>query len=189
MFIDSRHKMYFLLFLLLIAIIPTAANACGHERWAIKTGTDRDAHKVVLFKIVPTTIQHLVSLHAPAQLPLHHRIKPVEFTVYTLDATLVEYKREKDDDYHLVLKGDNGNTMIAEIPSPRCVGSRSPFAHDVFKARRQFNAHNDATTSFQHVDAPVTVTGVGFFDFQHGQTGVAPNVIELHPVLDIQFDN
>ncbi len=28
-----------------------------------------------------------------------------------------------------------------------------------------------------------TVTGVGFFDIPHGQTGVAPNAIELHPVL------
>jgi hypothetical protein len=27
------------------------------------------------------------------------------------------------------------------------------------------------------------VTGVAFFDFIHGQTGVAPNGIELHPVL------
>lgn len=27
------------------------------------------------------------------------------------------------------------------------------------------------------------VTGVAFFDFDHGQTGVAPNAIELHPVL------
>jgi hypothetical protein len=27
------------------------------------------------------------------------------------------------------------------------------------------------------------VTGVAFFDFLHGQTGVAPNAIELHPIL------
>jgi hypothetical protein len=27
------------------------------------------------------------------------------------------------------------------------------------------------------------VTGVGFFDAMHGQAGVAPNGIELHPVL------
>ena len=27
------------------------------------------------------------------------------------------------------------------------------------------------------------VTGVAFFDFNHGQTGVAPNAIELHPIL------
>jgi hypothetical protein len=31
------------------------------------------------------------------------------------------------------------------------------------------------------------VTGVGFFDFMHGQTGVAPNGIELHAVMDLQF--
>jgi len=33
----------------------------------------------------------------------------------------------------------------------------------------------------------VKINGCGFFDFLHGQTGVAPNGIEIHPVLDIQF--
>ena len=27
------------------------------------------------------------------------------------------------------------------------------------------------------------VVGVAFFDFRHGQTGVAPNAIELYPIL------
>jgi hypothetical protein len=27
------------------------------------------------------------------------------------------------------------------------------------------------------------VVGVAFFDFKHRQTGVAPNAIELHPIL------
>lgn len=27
------------------------------------------------------------------------------------------------------------------------------------------------------------VVGVAFFDFNHGQTGVAPNAVELHPIL------
>jgi hypothetical protein len=36
---------------------------------------------------------------------------------------------------------------------------------------------------------PVTITGVGFFDRVHGQTGVAlRNGIELHPILAITFD-
>jgi hypothetical protein len=35
--------------------------------------------------------------------------------------------------------------------------------------------------------AQATITGVGFFDYAHGQTGAAPNIIELHPVLDITF--
>jgi hypothetical protein len=27
------------------------------------------------------------------------------------------------------------------------------------------------------------IVGVAFWDFKHGQTGVAPNAIELHPIL------
>jgi hypothetical protein len=34
---------------------------------------------------------------------------------------------------------------------------------------------------------PAIVTGVGFFDYDHGQTGNAPNILELHPVLKIEF--
>ncbi len=32
-----------------------------------------------------------------------------------------------------------------------------------------------------------TLTGVGFFDRDHGQTGRAPNIVELHPVLNVEF--
>ena len=38
-------------------------------------------------------------------------------------------------------------------------------------------------SSFTHLTGKATIRGVGFFDFLHGQTGVAPNGIELHPVL------
>jgi hypothetical protein len=33
----------------------------------------------------------------------------------------------------------------------------------------------------------VNVRGLGFFDVLHGQTGVAANGIELHPVTRIRF--
>jgi hypothetical protein len=36
-------------------------------------------------------------------------------------------------------------------------------------------------------NVPVTVTGIAFFDTIHGQEGIAPNGIELHPVLSIDF--
>ena len=36
---------------------------------------------------------------------------------------------------------------------------------------------------FKLLGGAATISGVGFFDFQHGQRGVAPNAIELHPVL------
>ena len=44
-----------------------------------------------------------------------------------------------------------------------------------------------AATGFQEVSVPVTLTGLGYFDFAHGQRGVAPNAIELHPVINIFF--
>jgi hypothetical protein len=36
----------------------------------------------------------------------------------------------------------------------------------------------------QPMSGTAQITGVGFFDTNHGQDGVAPNTIELHPVLD-----
>ena len=33
----------------------------------------------------------------------------------------------------------------------------------------------------------VEVTGIGFFDRNHGQVGAAPNFVELHPVLALRF--
>lgn len=51
---------------------------------------------------------------------------------------------------------------------------------DVFDAMPPFKAKVPQT--------PVTITGVGFFDRVHDQTGVAmKNGIELHPVLAIEF--
>jgi len=82
---------------------------------------------------------------------------------------------------------DGASHMIAEIPDPVCVGSTSPLLTSIQKARSEFDATYTPTGSFQTANVPVTVTGVGFFDFLHGQTGVAPSGIELHAVLDVQF--
>ena len=35
----------------------------------------------------------------------------------------------------------------------------------------------------------IMVTGIGFFDKIHGHERVAPNGIELHPLLSIEFKN
>ena len=40
-----------------------------------------------------------------------------------------------------------------------------------------------SSSRFTKLSGRATVTGVGFFDIPHGQTGIAPNAIELHPVL------
>ncbi len=161
--------------------------SCGVERWSVKTGTDADAGLINLQSTTQTTIASLTSLSAPTTLPANNRIQPTETTVFQLHATLTEYKLESDSDYHLVLSDGSGNTMISEIPSPSCVGSSSILLSSIQNARSEFDARYTTTSSFQTANVPVTITGVGFFDFLHGQTGVAPNGIELHAVLDIQF--
>ena len=162
--------------------------SCGVERWSVKTGTDADAGLINLQSTTQTTVASLISLPAPTILPSNNRIQPIETTVFQLHATLTEYRLEADSDYHLILNDASGNSMISEIPSPACVASSSVLLSGIQNARSEFNAQYTATTSFQTANVPVTVTGVGFFDSVHGQTGVAPNGIELHAVLDVQFD-
>ena len=163
--------------------------SCGVERWSVKTGTDADVGLINLQSTTQTTIAALISLPAPTILPSNNRIQPTETTVFQLHATLTEYKLEPDSDYHLVLSDGTGDTMIAEMPSPACVVSSSRLLSGIQNARSEFDARYITTSSFQTANVPVTITGVGFFDFLHGQTGVAPNGIELHAVLDIQFDS
>jgi hypothetical protein len=153
----------------------------------VKTGTDSAATSIDLSTASPTTIGSLVVVTAPQPIPASSRVSPTETTLWTLNATLVEFKLENDSDYHLVLSDESGNTMIAEIPSPNCVDASSPFASAIAQARSQFDARFSVTSSFQQVNLPVQVTGIGMFDFLHGQTGVAPNAIELHPILRVDF--
>ena len=157
--------------------------ACGRERWPVKVGDDPDAHAVDLAHPVTTTIAALDQLPAPAVRPQDARVTPVEDTVYRLTATVFAYKRESDGDYHLALRDHAGHTLIAEIPDPACVAARSPFKAAIESARAEFDAHFKAEKRFRRSAATVTLTGVGFFDFDHHQKGVAPNAIELHPVL------
>ncbi|MDP9331252.1 MAG: hypothetical protein M3P11_11515 [Actinomycetota bacterium] len=101
-------------------------------------------------------------------------------------ARVIEAKIEDDSDIHLVISVPNArrHTMIVEFPKPSCVAKK-------FKRRAMRRARNAmlnncgslSTSSFTRLRGRVTVTGVGFWDEKHGQTGVAPNGIELHPVL------
>jgi hypothetical protein len=161
--------------------------ACGVERWRVKVGLDSDARRVNQTVVLPTTIIHLRSLRPPATLPRLSRVRPVETTVWAVDAILLRYKVEEDSDVHLVLSDAGGRTMIAEIPAPQCVGSSSPFLSAIRSVRRAFAARFHPTAFWQRPRLRVHVVGVGFFDYKHGQSGVAPNAIELHPVLSMRW--
>ena len=187
-----RKITWALLVLFSLSTTSTFGQRCGVERWSVKTGTDGDSGHVDLSNSQVANIAQLIAIQPPNPLPKDTRFAPTETTLFVVNATLTDYKLETgatgDSDYHLVLMDEQGNTMVAEIPSPTCVGAGSPFAAQITSARAAFDAQFTVTSSFQTANIPVRVTGVGFFDFFHHQHGAAPNVIELHPVLDIQFN-
>lgn len=160
---------------------------CGVERWPVKTLSDGDAGRVD-FSPIPATVAQLRSLPAPGSLPQSSRIAPTELTVYSVTANVVKFKLEGDRDFHVVISdlNDPSQTMIVELAdAAQCSGAvASAHASEMRDARQAFiAAYGSPSTSFRNVSGTATFTGVGFFDFQHGQTGVAPNAIELHPVL------
>jgi len=157
--------------------------ACGTERWDIKTGTDPYTSSVSLAP-KSTTIATLVALPAAGGGTM--RESPTEVTLWQLtDVTLTELKLEADSDEHLVVS-DGTKTMLVEVPYPTCATS-SPWLCFITHVRSELDARYTVSTSPQYPAATVTIRGVGFFDTLHGQTGVAPNAIELHPALQICF--
>jgi len=142
------------------------AGGCGVERWTVKTLQDRPH----LLPAKKTTVHFLVTRPAPSTLPSTRL--PFERAVYTVVAAVSLVRHEADSDFHLVLQ-DGSEHMIAESPSPSCDSNATPL-------RRQQMA---VVRSEVRVCARARLTGVAFFDFNHGQTGVAPNAIELHPIL------
>src|SRR6266536_413239 len=155
------------------SVRPTpAANAralCGVERWTVKTLQDQPS----LLAQRDATIESLVRRRPPSGLSASRL--PFERHVFRVTAAVTLVRPEDDGDVHLVLS-DGGQTMIAESPAPSC-GSGATLQH-----RRQMA---QARTDVQPC-ARARVTGVAFCDCNHGQTGVAPNAIELHPILAFQ---
>lgn len=143
------------------------------------------------------------------------RLVPAETNVVKLQAHLMQWKLETDSDYHLVLTDDTeeftqgsrkatGHSVIGEIPDPNCLagsheefGADSPFltigdgSMGITAARKQIEAQfPNADLSGGWNDAGgtmVEVVGVTFFDPAHGQTGRAPNNLEIHPIVSIKF--
>jgi hypothetical protein len=168
----------------------TCGTHCGTERWPVKTLTDADAGHVN-FTSVGTTVAHLRGLAVPASRPADARVAPTEVTMFRISAILIGWKLEGDRDMHLVIAdpAQPSITMIAEVPSTTCDHVCSSGHVAQFRAARAalIAKFGTPTSSFHRFTTPppITVTGVGFFDFLHGQTGVAPNGVELHPVLKV----
>ena len=178
-----------LLSILLAAALPVSP--CGTERWAVKVGTDQDASLIDTSKIHHTTIQHLVELPRPKRLPEAARVNATEKTVWEIKGEIIKFKPEADGDFHVVIVDPQGRTMIIELPDSDCLHG-SPFNKLADAARKHFDERFPPTKSKRmrslKKGVKATILGIGFFDKIHGQTGVAPNGMELHPVLKICFE-
>ncbi len=163
-----------------------AATSCGEWRWDVKTLSDRD-RKDVDFHERRIKVNRLRHLDPPSSLSIDTpRLAGIEKQVFRVRAQVVTAKIEEDSDIHLVIASPAARkqTMIVEFPDPKCVDS--PFKRDKIAHARtaMLNACGSlSASSFADLKGKVVIRDVGFWDEIHGQTGVAPNGIELHPVL------
>jgi hypothetical protein len=171
---------------------------CGTERWDVKTLSDAAA-KNVNFTPKTATVKTLYSMKAPTSGAARHTS---ENQAYTVHAKLVGYKIEFDSkqntgdhDFHIVIQDMDGpQTIVVEIPDPVCAGvctSLKKAAIAQARADFQQGVTKQPESEFLALKDPVEVdvTGVLFFDFAHGQTGLAKNCVELHPVTAFAFSS
>jgi hypothetical protein len=187
-----------------LPILDEMALAPGKERWPVKTGTDDDV-AMVAREASPTgsrvrsTVEQLVQLKRPRDMlpvtddfPAYQRTRarPVETTIFTIECEIIACKIENDGDFHVVVQGDQGKTMIVEVPDPdaRFVNPSSPWLAPIKSVRDSVKKVLAPEQMLKKVRKRAQITGVGFFDRVHGQDGVAQtNGIELHPVLGIKW--
>lgn len=195
---------------------PPGLTCGGTERWPVKVANDASAKSISPNPLPKTFTVAELNQIKPGPLDTGGRME-VEKKQYTVRGFLSYFKDEEDGDYHVVIADKpgefthgeappNGRSMVVEFPDESCFSGKSGLGA---KTSMLGPAQADARIAFEdHVKGinghkinqpiPVTVTGVGFFDRDHGQTGRATPypqadgrrvVFELHPVTEITFDN
>lgn len=192
-------------FLLLVGLVVSflapiqgqCGEKCGVSRWAVKSLSDTTVDKIDFDKFTKKrkTVKWLVNSEPPAQKPQATRINGLEWFAFKVHAILVGYKKSSDDqDFHVVIKDlRTKDTMIVEFKDPKCSGvCSSSFLGQMRQAREDFMnspavlERGKVTSTYKKLNKRVKVelVGIGFWDFIHGQIGVAKNGIELHPVIN-----
>jgi hypothetical protein len=188
------------------------ARGCGGvERWLVKVATDDLVASVDPSDVSDTTVADLNNEPRPrgANNAGDTRL-PEEMSLVAVKGFIRFIKLERDDnDFHLVVTDSAdaeftpagtdsrpaGTSLIAEAPNPDCVAgrngdgpSKSLFQGNLEDVRKSIACNMDGLMS-QEVSEPALITGIRFFDFPHGQIGRAKNVIEIHPIMGIEFRN
>ncbi len=173
----------------------TCGTYCGTERWHVKTMSDPYASQVNR-NVQIVTVDTLIHAAVPTGLSSSSdnvRFAPWELQAVRVRGTIVGWKTETDNDYHIVISdmSNPSETMIIEPPSSACSGACASGYGSLYQSARDafVGCLGSAPSSFTAPSKTVVVdiTGVPMFDLLHGQTGVAPNGIEIHPVLSVAF--
>lgn len=200
---------------LLLPVHVSAQQHCGGiERWAVKVLADPGASQVDVQHPVPTSFDDLVHLPRPT-VPSDQVTRTTdEQSVRTVTGWLLTFKHETgksgDGDFHLVITDatlesthsgagwpESPHSFVAEIPDPNCVsGADGTIAGPSLVQARLDTVRAKFLRQFPHITSgwnaidPVRVrlTGVVFFDRPHGQRGRSLHGLELHPLLDIEFN-
>lgn len=176
-------------------LVVAAASArpeenCGTERWQVKIAADG----AQLREASPPEVRTVAQLFA-LEAPRYREGRPregAELDVVEIAGWLRAVKLEEDGDLHMLIADtpdEGAPTLIIEVPDPNCA-AKSPYKDRMSAARAATAKLIGAVygRKFRALPVPkhVRVTGPVFFDKRHGQTGAAPNGVELHPVLGLE---
>ena len=152
------------------------------ERWAVKTLTDADATRVNFSDVIFTTVTALNAFPVHCSGLPDNRTFSEESRVFEATGVVQLTRNEDDGDVHVVLADPKNpaQTIIVEVVNPACA-TTSPYVGTLSQARAAYQGLGSLTGK------TVTVRGVGFYDFAHGQTGRSLSCIELHPVIGISL--
>ncbi|MGV8040707.1 MAG: hypothetical protein AB2L07_11705 [Thermoanaerobaculaceae bacterium] len=178
-----------------------ASSAAGQEppcrayRLAVRAGIDPGVRQIDLGRARKVSLSDLQALPTPDPSTVDEgRRSPAEKQLYRIRGTLVQQRTGDRRDYALVITDEKDRKLVVEIPAPPCVPAESPFFGRLSEAFRALDGrlHMDEQSLQVGLAIPVEITGVGFFDLEYlGSTdlpsGMAPNLFELNPVLDVKF--
>jgi hypothetical protein len=154
----------------------------------VKTLSDTDALRVN-FSPVSSSIAILSGLSPHCgDGPDNARAYPEELQVFEVVGLITVVRAEDDRDFHVAIADPNdaAATMVTEVADPGCSGATaSPFGGALRDARASFDAFRAGRNLGALAGELVRVRGVGFYDFNHGQTGRSRSCIELHPIVSI----
>lgn len=171
--------------LLLVGTYSFQQEPCGgRDRWDVKNLTDESIGKVNL-KPITTTVDSLRKIKPEKKVGDNMGRFGIEFNTYEINCKIREYVKEDDGDYHLVLMdlSDTSKTMIGEIPDPSCPSVAKSKHVKKFSSTRKYFEDNVRLKGRKVKYGIYKIRGVAFYDQPHKQLGVAPNAIELHPII------